>query len=386
MDEFLRHRREADETEKGKKVGPQREMEGHFHQTVSAVIGWLEKLATERCDVQIVRLIRKMLDRPDRRPDAEHVWKTLTTCTAGNGMYFCGPCCMPLVYCDPILAHNHSDDPSEAQYASDLSTTGDMRVSTDKTFKQFYRQDQQLDLRWIRNLRHWNHSILDVVKDGTHPHLLARKRLLASENNDIDASIYAKNEAEILREVEHRHIVQLYGTYRQGDIYTLLYEPAADRDLRSYLELVELKYQRKEISSKGKEFAFLTRSLGCLANALAHLHKRGYDHNDIRPENILVHDMGQQPRIFLSKFSFGLKSEGGASASGKNWRITNGIGKLSLTKSPQPDKVPRSKNEKNLTVWSSILFSFELHTMWLTFLGSISSPRTRSNIGGATSS
>ncbi|KAL8827449.1 MAG: hypothetical protein Q9191_003174 [Dirinaria sp. TL-2023a] len=275
-----------------------------------------------------------MLDRPDRRPDAEQVWKTLTTCTAENDIFFCGPCCMPLVHYDPILTNNLLEDPAEAQYASDLSTTDAVRVITDNYFSEHYNEDQQLDLRWVRNLRHWNHSILDVVQDGTLPHLLARKRLQPLENSDLDASIYARNEAEILRVMDHRHIVKLYGTYLQGNIHTLLYEPAADRDLRSYLELVALKHERNEIATTGKEFEFLTRCFGCLANAMAHLHNRGYDHNDIRPENILVHDMGKKPRIFLSKFSFGLKFEG-ASASGKNWRFINGFGKLSLTRSPQ---------------------------------------------------
>lgn len=314
-----------------------------------AVIKWLEELATERCDVQIVRLLRDMLDIPQRRPKAEKVWKVLTTCTAGNDTYFCGPCCMPHVQKDPVLTNNPETDPSNAQYTSESPMTA-VPASTGKLFKDRYPEDQQLDLRWIRNLQHWDHAILDVVEAGTHPHLLAHKRLQASQNSDLDASIYARNEAEILRQVQHRHIVQLYGTYLQGNIYGLLYEPAADRDLRSYMELVEVRKQRKEISSNGKEFGFLTRSFGCLATALAQLHQKGYDHNDIRPENILVHEMGQKPRIFLSKFSFG----GGSSASGMIRRF--------FDRSPLNGTEPKAKNEKNRTVWTSTRFCLEFHT------------------------
>ena len=324
-----------------------------------AVIEWLEELATERCDVQIVRLIREMLDRPERRPKAEQVWKVLTTCTAGNDTYFCGPCCMPHVQKDPVLTNDPETDPSNAQYTSEIPTTA-VRAGTDKSFNQRYAEDQQLDLRWIRNLRHWNYSILDVVEDRTRPYPLAHKRLRASENSDLDVSVYARNEAEILKVMDHRHIVQLYGTYLQGNIYGLLYEPAADRDLRSYMEMVEVRTQRDEVLSNGKEFGFLTRSFGCLASALAHLHQKGYNHNDIRPENILVHEMGHGPRIFLSKFSFG----GGSSASGKVWRFFDR--RLSLERNPQNDTVPRAKNETNRAVWRSSRFCLEFGSTELT--------------------
>ena len=312
VDDFKEYRKAAD---------PEKAKEGYFYRTVPAVIKWLEDLATQRCDVQIIRLLRAMLDKPDRRPDAEHTWKVLTTCTTREGVFFCGPCCMPLVYDDPILSSNPESNPSEAKYDSEIQTTKVVRMNPDLRFKKRFVKDQQLDLHWVRNLRHWSHSILDVVQDGEYPNPLARKRLQASDDEYLDASIYAKNEAEILRIVQHRHIVKLHDTYLQGDIHTLLFDPAAEYDLRSYLELAELRYQRKQILPK--ETDFLTRSFGCLANALACLHKAGYDHNDIRPENILVHEPAS--RIFLSKFSFGLKSKGDPSANRTNtsqlWRF-----------------------------------------------------------------
>ncbi|MCJ1381953.1 hypothetical protein MMC17_005065 [Xylographa soralifera] len=182
MENFRNYRKEQD---------PEKEKEGYFFRTVPAVIVWLEKLATERSDVQIVRLLRSMLDKPDRRPDAEHVWKVLTTCTTGERIVFCGPCCMLHVHDDPFLTNNPEIDLSEAMYDSDSSMARVARVSTDLYFDKQYGNTQQLDLYWIRNLRHWSHSILDVVKDGEHFNLLARKRLQASDDVELDASIYA---------------------------------------------------------------------------------------------------------------------------------------------------------------------------------------------------
>ena len=166
----------------------------------------------------------------------------------------------------------------------------------------------------------------------------------------MDCSIYAKTEAGILRKVHHRHIVKLNNTYLHGDVLTLLFDLAANHDLRSYLELVELKYQRNEPLMK--DAGCLTRSFGCLSNALACLHGSGYDHNDIRPENILVHDVGHASRIFLSKFSFGIRSEGGTGADGTNssqvWRFIDRItGNLSLRQKAQNEPVPKPNRLQN---------------------------------------
>lgn len=290
---------------------------------------WLDELATERCDVQIIRLLREMLDfDPDRRPNAEQVWKVLTTITNNTSplstIYFCGPCCMPLLHKDPLLKIDPGVDPSQTKYASSVPLHNPTPVSKDLYFGKTYAGDEQLDVSWKRNLRHWNRSILDVVQGESHP-LLARKRIISSGNDE--GSSLAKNEAEILRKAEHRHIVTLHSTYRQGDVFTLLYKPAADHDLRSYLELAEVcTNQRGKVPV---DLDFMTRSFGCLANALACVHAAGYDHGDIRPENILVHDH----RIYLSKFSFGLKLEFGAQDSRPSnqqpYRFLN-FGRLSL--------------------------------------------------------
>ena len=151
------------------------------------------------------------------------------------------------------------------------------------------------------NLSHWSRSTLEVVQDGKHPHFLALERIVSL--GDDEGSCVAKNEADILRNVKHRHIVTLYGTYRRGDVFTLLFEPAADHGLRSHLEFAELYSNQK--SKLPVALDFMTKSFGCLANALACVHADGYDHGDIRPENILVHNH----RIYLLKFSFGLESD-----------------------------------------------------------------------------
>ena len=297
---------------------------------MTAVLEWLDGLATERCDVQIIRLLRAMLSfRPDRRPNAEQVWKTLTTCTnnvpLGNN-YFCGPCCMPLLREDPLLKADPGVPPSETKYASSLSLLDRKPVSRDLSFKTKFDKDEQVNVDWKRNLRHWDHSILDAVQSGTHPDLLARKRITSSGHDG--GSCKAKNEAEILSQVKHPNIVKLHGTYQQGNVFTLLFEPAADHDLRSYLEIAELQIKQNRLADE--DFEFMTRSFECLADALACVHAAGYDHGDISPENILVHHR----RIYLSKFSFGLRlniqAKGGGPSNHRHHRFRNAFGNLSL--------------------------------------------------------
>ena len=198
-----------------------------------------------------------------------------------------------------MLKIDIGDDLSQTEYSCSPSTHGATPVSRDLEFKDKYSSDQQFDISWKRNLRHWDYAILDAVLVGDNPNFLARKRIISTANGE--GSAMAQHEAEILRNVKHRHIVTLYGTYQHGDVLTLLFEPAADYDLRSYLELAESRQKR----NVKVNVDFLKTSFWCLADALTKVHEAGYDHGDIRPDNILVHN----GRIYLSKVSFGLKSK-----------------------------------------------------------------------------
>ena len=318
MHEFRNHREKSD---------PTLERQGHFHSVIPAVIGWLDSLCKERCDVQIVHLLRKMFSKnPAQRPEAEQVWKSLTTSTSSTGKHFCGPCCMPLLYTDPMLAQDQHSDLSTTHYASSptvVETLGNtLATMQDLFFKKIFDPNQQLDYIWVRNVRHWRYAILDFVK-GPSPNLLARKRIAGANR---DGWALANNEAEILRQVKHRHIVTLFDTYQQGDIYGLLYQPAATCDLRTYLEMTELYNKSNCTLDLPLHEGLLDQSFGCLASAIASVHAAGFDHGDIGPRNILVHD----GRVFLSKFSSGLKTDRGGWALNQSttYRFTDLLGNV----------------------------------------------------------
>ena len=240
---------------------------------------------------------------------------------------------MPLLYNDPLLVDSADVHPSDIAYASSHIARAVVPVPKDPFFRTEYARNQELGLEWVRGVRHLDQAILDIVKGEGSPNLLIRKRIIAGE--DDKAKEFAHHEAEILRKVQHRHVVRLYGTYRQGDIFTLLYEPAANYSLRSYLELAEL--ENKRARDLVIDLPFLNSSFGCLASALASVHAVGYDHGDIKPGNILVVD-NEKPRIFLSQFSFGLKTDvAGGGSNEQRYRLPDILSALRLGRQAEQD-------------------------------------------------
>ena len=240
---------------------------------------------------------------------------------------------MPLLYNDPLLVESADVRPSEIPYASSHIARAVVPVPKDPSFRTEYARNQELGLEWVRNIRHLDRSVVDIVRGEGSPHLLTRKRIIAGQ--DDKAHEFAHHEAEILKKLQHRHVVRLYGTYRQGDISALLYEPAASFSLRSYLELAELENERAR--DLVIDIRFLNSTFGCLASALASVHAVGYDHGDIQPENILVVD-NEKPRIFLSQFSFGLNTDVARGGSNEQrYRLPDILSALRLGRQAEQD-------------------------------------------------
>lgn len=315
-EDFLNFRREAEQKKIEKELRDQSaehisdkaKGEGCYFRVVQDVMEWLQRFKKEGCDAKFLELLRTMFSEdPETRPSAQEVWKRLTSCTRRlnspqlSSTYFCGPCCMPLLSNDPLFRANKLCDPATVPYTSDIDAKDAFRISRAdfkndpkwKPFREDIAPNRQLGLKWVRNVRHWDDSIVDIVHLQGHKHSLARKRAI-SNGNDEQFQLLC-NEIHTLKKVQHRHIVELYGTFKQGNTYTLLFEPAANFNLRTFLDLANF-------SEEGNRM--LTQSFGCLANALAWVHRCGFDHGDIRCENILVHKDETLCRVYLSKFSF----------------------------------------------------------------------------------
>lgn len=86
-------------------------------------------------------------------------------------------------------------------------------------------------------------------------------------------------EIQILRRLNHRHIVRLIASYTDLESFALILYPIADESLGSMLS--------RELSNQDRDI--LRQSFGCLAVALEYLHvDRQIRHKDIKPANILL--------------------------------------------------------------------------------------------------
>lgn len=137
-----------------------------------------------------------------------------------------------------------------------------------------------------------------------------------------------RREIEIIKRLEHNHIVRLVGTYIHGPFLGLLLWPVATCDLANLIEDIDwlqkpsqsedqmqvddnttedTPEQISERQSRLQALGFSTASLesaridanaylektfGCISSAVAYLHKQEIKHKDLKPSNILLSSSG----------------------------------------------------------------------------------------------
>lgn len=141
------------------------------------------------------------------------------------------------------------------------------------------------------NYREGSYGTVNRVRDSFSGDLYARKQqIIALEDKiTVAAEKHLKDETNRLRELRHRHIVQLVKSYRRGKAYGIILRPAATCDLQ---RLLDRFHKDKFCSSEGCNDSvwlrpvFLT-AFGCLSHGLAYIHGRKIRHKDVKPANIL---------------------------------------------------------------------------------------------------
>ncbi|KAJ4299820.1 hypothetical protein N0V90_005066 [Kalmusia sp. IMI 367209] len=100
-------------------------------------------------------------------------------------------------------------------------------------------------------------------------------------------------EVDVLKRVNHHHLVSLVASFTDLTSFSLILNPVAEDVLKSMLER-----QSRDQPLPDSDLTTLRRAFGCLATALAYLHEEGIRHKDIKPGNILLSD-GQ---VYLCDF------------------------------------------------------------------------------------
>ncbi|KAF2685719.1 kinase-like protein, partial [Lentithecium fluviatile CBS 122367] len=126
----------------------------------------------------------------------------------------------------------------------------------------------------------------------------AARKVISFQATDLStAKCKIKEEAEALRRARHGHVVSLIMTYfynksdNEADFVIIMHR--ADGSLQDYLA---------DKDSRPHEQWF-----GCLMGAVAHIHRLGIRHRDIKPTNILVKD----EKVLLADFGISKRQLGG---------------------------------------------------------------------------
>ncbi|KAL8705234.1 MAG: hypothetical protein Q9201_001650 [Fulgogasparrea decipioides] len=158
------------------------------------------------------------------------------------------------------------------------------------------------------------------------------RKLLHRNQNSFEA---VKNEIDIMRRLDHCHVVQLVASYTDTLEFGLIIHPIADGNLRSFLE------DDTVIPGLGRK-RWIRTFLGCLTRALQFLHDSKIHHRDIKPENILIikRDGHEYSIMFCD---FGISKDSARAAQNTTHSLQPGTDRYCA---PEMRKEGESHNEK----------------------------------------
>ncbi|KAL8967738.1 MAG: hypothetical protein Q9183_002782, partial [Haloplaca sp. 2 TL-2023] len=168
-------------------------------------------------------------------------------------------------------------------------------------------EEEPLPLQVVSSRGGGSYSDVIMVQDYFTRAYYARKQQRTSADAHENAACrkHLEEERERLRNLRHKHIVQVVKTYQRGGIYAMILKPAATHDLE---QLMIRYYQNKFDTSRHcrtREWCrpVLLRTFGCLSRGLAYIH-RTIRHKDIKPANILYERAleGRDHRLLWADF------------------------------------------------------------------------------------
>ncbi|KAF1949225.1 kinase-like protein [Byssothecium circinans] len=109
-------------------------------------------------------------------------------------------------------------------------------------------------------------------------------------------------EIQIIKRLQHRHVIEYIGSYTDKTYLGLIMSPVAEMDLAALLDQISAHVEAGSFRTANSSTSWLHEQAlatemcatlrtfyGCLAAALAYLHDRSVRHKDIKPQNILIH-------------------------------------------------------------------------------------------------
>lgn len=189
-------------------------------------------------------------------------------------------------------------------------------------------------------LGHGLSGYVEKVRDRNSNRVYAKKtiRVYAGRNRAQNEERF-RNEVDIIRKVEgHPHIIRVFATLAAQRELCMLLEPVANSNLFEFLA----NYKEYPERATAADTDTLERCFGCLASALAYIHKKNIRHKDIKPENILI----SEGRVIYTDF--------GASKAfnGANESTTEGRPDFLTRKYSAPEVLDHDRRNKASDVFS----------------------------------
>lgn len=178
----------------------------------------------------------------------------------------------------------------------------------------------------------------------------ARKRFLRKKTlkeTREDQTILRKFEQELsnLKRLSHEHLVTVIGSYTDQRSVAFLMEPVADCNLLTYL--------RQPRSFINDHMPSLRSYFGCLANAVAYLHKQKIQHRDLKPENVLI----KTHQVYVTDFGTALDW----SQKGRETTVDPNVPRTERYMSPEVEK--RFPKNSASDMWSLGIVFLEMTTV-----------------------
>ena len=152
-------------------------------------------------------------------------------------------------------------------------------------------EEEPLPLVFEYPYKEGSYGIVNRVRDPFSGRLYARKQqILADEEKQTAAARkHLEDETKRLKNLKHKHVVQLVKSYQCGRTYGILLRPAATTDLE---RLLVRFYKDRFCAEAGyKDSVWLRpiclKAFGCLSHGLAYIHGCDIRHRDVKPANIL---------------------------------------------------------------------------------------------------
>ncbi|KAE8442863.1 hypothetical protein EG329_002605 [Mollisiaceae sp. DMI_Dod_QoI] len=203
-----------------------------------------------------------------------------------------------------------------------------------------------LMFQYMERLGKGGDAKVDKVRSKITGKIYARKRMYRHKDFNRNKDIMDRfiNEVQILKKLDHDHLVKIIGSYTDAKSVAIIMIPVADRDLKQYLRSCS-------IPLRGLERSRFRTYYGCLASALAYLHENGIRHKDIKPNNILL----KGDIIYITDFGTAIEFDGDS--------VTKGTVRVKTNQYQSPEVARGSKRGTASDIWSLGVTFLEMTTI-----------------------